>query len=154
MIDVVLQRQRGLLGHQAVDPVVLRLSCDFIVIAGEWLSTQRAQAPFAAILLVPTFDVVFYWLWEEIAFCAFCRLPSVSFDRVAHFMNLDAPCHVCEARRTRRMTNLLPGCIALAKYLLATRVYGAVRRLVPYLKQAAGLDVPPVGIGVAIGLTR
>ena len=97
MIDVVLQRQRSLLGHQAVDPVVLRLGCDFVVIAGERLSAQRAQAPLAAVLLVPSFDFVFYWFGKEVALHAFCRLSPISLDRVGHFMNLDAPRHVGEA---------------------------------------------------------
>lgn len=52
------------------------------------------------------------------------------------------------------MANLLPGCIALAKYLLATRVDGAMRRLVPYLEEATGLDVSPVCIWITVGLTR
>ena len=52
------------------------------------------------------------------------------------------------------MANLLSRGIALAEYLLATGVDRAVRRLVPYLEQAARLDVPSIAIWVAISLTR
>lgn len=52
------------------------------------------------------------------------------------------------------MADLLPGRVALAKYLLAPRVGRAVRRLVPYLEEAAGLHVPPVCVWIAIGLAR
>ena len=68
-------------------------------------------------------------------------------------MDLNAPRHVGEAGRTRRMANLLSGRIALAKNLLAARVDGAVCRLVPYLEQAARLDVSPVCVWVTVGLT-
>lgn len=71
MIHVVIKRKRGLLGRQPVDPVILRLGCDFIVIGGEWLATKRAQAPFTAVLLVSALDLVVNRVWKEISFGTF-----------------------------------------------------------------------------------
>lgn len=80
VVDVVLERQRGLLRHQTVDPIVLRLGCDFVVVAGEWLASERAQAPFAAVLLVPSLDVGVHGLRKEISFDAFRGLSTVTLD--------------------------------------------------------------------------